>query len=104
MSVIPKKPPAQIAGVVGIAPRQEKDVTPGAVPINLGTALAHPPFQMFCAENWRNTEGKDAISHAKDVTDSVGWGATLWDTYCRWHAEKGYWPDETPSGEVKKNA
>ena len=34
----------------------------------------------------------------------IGWGATLWDTYCRWHAEKGYWPDETPSGEVKKNA
>lgn len=96
------KPPTQIAGIAGI----------GAMPITMNEAplapqldwqkmVGLPPFQMYCAERQRNTTGKDSLGHAVDIVHQAGGGQDLFDAYCAWHAAKGYWPLETPMGELR---
>ena len=80
------KPPTQIAGVQGI------DATrfPGdeVIPKRLRDRLAGlPPFQMFAAE-------KRQLPAALVLQDEAG------QEYMAWHKAKGYWPNETPFGEV----
>ena len=93
------KPAPQIAGVVGI----------GAVPIyyepkqslDWKKIVSLPPFQMFAAERVRNRAGADAVSHAELVVHAAGGSVDLYDAYCAWHRDKGYWSNETPMGETK---
>ena len=96
-----EKPPTQIAGVVGIEPERivMNEAPTTTLPWPFIASL--PPFQMFAAERVRNTSGRDSQDHAKDVIRAKGAGQDLYDDYATWHAAKGYWPNETPTGEVK---
>lgn len=60
-----------------------------------------PPFQMFAAERMRNISRHDSEQHAANFLRSRGAGADVLDEYARWHAAKGYWPNETPFGVLK---
>lgn len=93
----PTKPPTQVASVQGIAPKPI-ELTPA--PVDWAPIVALPPFQMYAAEMLRNTAGKDAMAHAADLVRARGAGRDVLDDYCRWHAAKGYWPNETPLGEL----
>ena len=44
-----------------------------------------PAFQMFLAETRQKAQRS----------------ADFYDQYCQWHANKGYWPNETPMGELR---
>lgn len=98
------KPPAQVAGVVGIAatPITMNEPAPElARAIDWPKVAGLPPFQMFAAERMRNTTGKDSFDHALEFVRARGAGQDVLDEYEAWHAAKGYWPSETPYGEAK---
>ena len=96
------KPPPQIAGVVGI---ESGPVMVASEPTGFPVehAIHLPCFQMFAAEKLRNVSGKDSLEHAIDVVemhrDKIN---ALMEDYCLWFEQKGYWPNETPWGEVKQ--
>ena len=96
------KPPTQVAGVQGIAPERitMNDAPANAIPWQFIAEL--PPFQMYAAEVMRNTSGKDSMLHAADFIRAKGAGQDLFDAYAAWHEAKGYWPQESPLGEIKK--
>lgn len=80
------KPPTQIAGAVGIdATRFASDALP---PINRQRIAGLPPFQMFAAE-------KRQLPAALVLQDEAI------SEYITWHKAKGYWPGETPFGELE---
>lgn len=95
------KPPTQVAGVVGIAATPITMNEPQAKTIDWPAIAALPPFQMFAAERMRNTSGKDSMEHALDYVRGMGSAPDVLQAYEAWHADKGYWPNETPYGEVK---
>lgn len=95
------KPPTQVAGVVGIAPTPITMNEPQAQAIHWPAIAALPPFQMFAAERMRNTSGKDSMEHALDYVRGMGAAPDVLQAYEAWHTNKGYWPNETPYGEVK---
>lgn len=80
------KPPTQIAGVQGIdATRFPVD---DVIPKRFRDRLAGlPPFQMFAAE-------KRQLPAALALQDEAV------REYVEWHKAKGYWPNETPFGEL----
>ena len=100
------KPPTQTAGVVGIEPKPI-ELTPAPTQrVNWRALAALPPFQMFVAERKPMPAGcKDsqdwALRAAQELAAQQG-DQPLLDEYCRWHARKGYWPNETPLGAVAK--
>lgn len=79
------KPPTQIAGVQGIASAKQGISQP--IQINWGLIVELPAFQMFAAEKH---SGNAVVNDA------------LYAEYCQWHEAKGYWPNETPLGELIK--
>lgn len=105
------KPPPIVLNVAAI----------DAVPITMGAAeeidwmrvVGLPPFQMFLAER-----GYLAASVITELAGPAGDAKkrafvqlhgrmsaghqALWSEYSAWHAAKGYWPNETPMGEVKE--
>lgn len=81
------KPPTQIAGVQGIAATQFAAGNPP--PINRTRLAGLPPFQMFAAE-------KRQLPTALVLQDDAV------QEYMAWHKAKGYWPNETPMGQVKE--
>lgn len=94
------KPPTQVAGVKGIdaPPVMREDSSIDWV------ALANlPPFQMWAAERLRSEHpgGRDSREHALDVIRRLGMGCDVFDEYAAWHAAKGYWPTETPTGKMR---
>ena len=113
MTTTKKKPPTQRAGVEGIAAIPIELTPPQPQKIDWARLCELPPFQMFAAEclpelgnafstmksgcgplwEW-NTELKDwMLSHEPE---------DLYKQYCDWHKAKGYWPNETPMGELIK--
>ena len=102
-AVAPVKPPPQVLGVSGIA---EQPIVIHDAKINWAVVAALPPFQMFLAErDGPNQTGKNAQEWATQV--AIHLAATTSDTalfeaYCAWHEAKGYWPGETPMGQVKE--
>ena len=51
-----------------------------------------------------NQTGKNAQEWATQVAMHLAAttaGLVLFDAYCAWHQAKGYWPNETPLGQVK---
>ena len=98
------KPPTQVAGVIGIeaAPVTMHE----APPIDWGRVVALPTFQMWAAERMvRRTIhplNANSLHHAEDVVREMGARQSTFDEYAAWHATKGYWPNETPMGEVKE--
>ena len=102
-AVAPVKPPPQVLGVSGIA---EQPIVIHDAKINWAMVAALPPFQMFLAErDGPNQTGQNSQQWATGVAmrlaASVGDDA-LFDAYAAWHEAKGYWPNETPMGQVKE--
>lgn len=102
-AVAPVKPPPQVLGVSGIA---EQPIVIHDPKINWAMVAALPPFQMFLAErDGPNQTGKNSQEWATGVAmrlaASVG-DEALFGAYSAWHEAKGYWPNETPLGQVKE--
>ena len=102
-AVAPVKPPPQVLGVSGIA---EQPIVIHDAKINWAMVAALPPFQMFLAErDGPNQTGQNSQQWATGVAmrlaASVGDDA-LFGEYAAWHEAKGYWPGETPMGQVKE--
>lgn len=52
--------------------------------------------------DWLRLEGLPAFQMYLDETRQAAQrSADFYDAYCRWHAAKGYWPNETPMGELR---
>lgn len=82
------KPPAIRVGVQGFS-AFTTERTQAAKAIDWERLVGLPPFAMFIAER-----------HAGKFP---GLSMGLYAEYCDWHAAKGYWPNETPMGELKSN-
>lgn len=113
-----KKPPTQVAGVEGIAPKPI-ELTPARPveqdqQIDWARLCELPPFQMFAVEREpklsRVLESRGASNHHPerfmDSEQVIAWMGEfepddLYQQYCDWHKAKGYWPNETPTGELK---
>lgn len=82
------KPAAQSVGVRGIDATKfrEDEVIPKRLCDRLRIA-GLPPFQMFAAE-------KHQLPAALVLQDDAV------NEYIQWHQAKGYWPGETPFGEL----
>ena len=102
-AVAPVKPPPQVLGVSGIA---EQPIVIHDPKINWALVAALPPFQMFLAErDGPNQTGKNSQEWATGVATRLAAAVSdqaLYDDYCQWHQAKGYWPNETPLGQVKE--
>ena len=97
-----EKPPPQVLGVAGIA---EQPIVIHDAKINWAMVAALPPFQMFLAErDGPNQTGKNSQEWATGVAMRLAAAVNdqaLFDEYAAWHGAKGYWPNETPLGQVK---
>lgn len=91
------KPPAQVAGVTGIA-TVPIVLTPEPSQIDWPTLVGLPPFQMFIATLWPNTQRIAADQHVRAVLQAHRATPALYERYASWHAEQGLWPNETPMG------
>lgn len=102
-AVAPVKPPPQVLGVSGIA---EQPIVIHDPKINWAMVAALPPFQMFLAErDGPNQTGKNSQEWATGVAMRLAASEgdqVLFDAYAAWHAAKGYWPNETPLGQVRE--
>lgn len=94
------KPPPIRVGVEGIEPRKQ---APGVgAQIDWPRLVELPAFQMYAVER----SGKSPIDVMAWLGDFLQFEVgqmgeqSLFDHYCRWHTEKGYWPNETPFGEL----
>ena len=78
------KPPTLRVGVSGFNAFEAK---PAAQPERIDWLRLEglPAFQMFLAETRQKAQRS----------------ADFYDQYCQWHANKGYWPNETPMGELR---
>ena len=92
------KPKPIRVGVEGIAPKPV-ELTPSRPLIDWPRLFGLPPFQMFAIERARKAPD-DVMAWVLDWAVSHDEHA-LFDDYCDWHAAKGYWPNETPLGEIK---
>ena len=101
-AVAPVKPPPQVLGVSGIA---EQPIVIHDPKINWALVAALPPFQMFLVErDGPNQTGKNSQEWATGVAMRLAAAVNdqaLFDEYAAWHKTKGYWPNETPLGQVK---
>ena len=102
-AVAPVKPPPQVLGVSGIA---EQPLVIHDAKIKWAMVAALPPFQMFLAErDGPNQTGKNSQEWATEVAMRLAAAVNdqaLFDEYAAWHTAKGYWPGETPLGQVKE--
>ena len=102
-AVAPVKPPPQVLGVSGIA---EQPIVIHDAKINWALVAALPPFQMFLAErDGPNQTGQNSQQWATGVAMRLAAAVNdqaLFGEYAEWHAAKGYWPNETPLGQVKE--
>ena len=85
MSVADTKPEPIRVGVEGIAPKPI-ELTPK--PVNWGRLYGLPAFGMFVGERYCGRAPNPSSEVCAD--------------YCDWHEQKGYWPHETPMGELKE--
>lgn len=97
MSVADTKPEPIRVGVEGIAPKPI-ELTPARKQIDWERLSGLPPFQMFAAEKGSPPSGSIA-EWLNGLIQGAG-PQELYDEYCQWHTRKGYWPGETPMGEV----
>lgn len=94
------KPEPIRVGVVGIEPKPIELTPERPARINWALLFSLPPFQMYAIEKARKAPA-DVIVWMPDWARSHESEQALFDDYCDWHAAKGYWPNETPLGEIK---
>ena len=112
------KPPTQVASVAGIAPKpvtMNDTTAEGRTRVDMRALVQLPPFQMFAVERTYLSQGEIEMltgvqgPNAMRVMQNLVFRAgndinALYDDYCQWHADKGYWPSETPMGELIEGA
>ena len=59
-------------------------------------------FPFVRTKSQRNTSGDDSFEHSLGFAQARGAGTDVLAEYETWHAAKGYWPNETPLGQVKE--
>ena len=100
-----KKPPTQTAGVSGInghggmgeVPEQP---TPNGAYINWHKLVSLPAFEMFVFEQSGLTAYPALSEWVENRRTALG-DKALYELYAKWHSDKGYWVNETPTGELK---
>lgn len=99
-----KKPPTQTAGVNGI----DAHGGMGAAPIepfqqyvDWDKLVSLPAFEMFVFEQSGQAVGSSAGEWVKARREAIG-DDKLYSLYAEWHENKGYWPSETPTGNLKE--
>lgn len=98
MSVAEAKPEPIRVGVEGIAPKPI-ELTPERPRIDWAHLFGLPPFQMYAVERARKSAA-DVMAWMQDWARSHESEQALFDDYCQWHERKGYWPNESPMGDV----
>lgn len=98
------KPPPIVVGVQGIdASVVNTPDEPGAA-IDWHHLSRLPPFQMFAEEVFEVQGGQVDIKAIEyilhQLTGQPGALDRLFQDYCQWHKEKGYWPKEDPMGRL----
>ena len=95
-----KKPPTQTAGVGGIAAHGGMgEMVMPADYINWNKLVSLPSFEMFVFEESGQHAGASADEWVVQRRAGMG-DKPLYELYAKWHRAKGYWPDETPMGEL----
>ncbi len=52
--------------------------------------------------DWLRLEGLPAFQmYLGETRQAAQRSLDFYDQYCQWHANKGYWPNETPMGELR---
>ena len=108
-----KKPPTQVAGVEGIAPKPVtmNDQPERTLRVDMVALIKLPPFQMYTVERGYLSQGEIEMATGFQgpntmrvmqnlVTRAGNDLNALYDDYCQWHRDKGYWPNESPAGEL----
>lgn len=95
-----KKPPTQTAGVTGIDAHGPMGEAPAEPSINWQKLIGLPAFEMFVLEESGQRAGASANEWVASRRAGMG-DKALYDLYAKWHKNKGYWPKETPLGELK---
>ena len=98
------KPPPIIVRMEGIAP---VPITMNQqAPIDWNMVIALPPFQMFAMECTKRNPAEIESSlqwyfhFSRSKIAEIGEQA-FYQMYCDWHTKKGYWPKETPLGQLR---
>ena len=100
----PKPPPIKVSAE-GIEAKPVTMNEPQPKSVNWRRVAQLPPFQMFAYESALNRSDQDpeqfayefAVTRANNDGDEA-----FFQAYADWHERKGYWPDETPMGELKE--
>lgn len=103
-----KKPPTQTAGVSGIdghggmgeavepvkpAPKEFEQYIDWHKLVNL------PAFQMFVQEQSGHSTGNEATEWVRVRREALS-DSVLYGQYAEWHADKGFWLGESPTGKI----
>lgn len=97
-----RKPPTQTAGVSGIDAHGgmgEAPIEPAKHGIDWRKLITLPAFEMFVFEESGQHAGASADEWVASRRAGMG-DKPLYELYAKWHRAKGYWPDETPMGEL----
>jgi len=100
-----QKPPPIKVSAEGIEAKPITMNEPEPAPaVDWRKVAALPSFQMFVAEKRPCPPEEDSQRWAYEFAcrwiQELG-QETLLERYVDWHEAKGYWPDETPFGELK---
>lgn len=101
-----KKPPTQTAGVSGIDAHGGMGATPiepTKPSIDWYRLGSLPAFEMFASEQSGQSSFTEIHNWVLNRREALG-DDKLYELYAKWHKAKGYWPDETPMGEVLDEA
>lgn len=97
------KPPTQGVGVIGIEAKPIELTPAKEMRVNWELVGTLPPFQMFVNEQVPTPPDRDSQRWAQEyaVRRAAQRGdQDLLEEYFAWHKRKGYWPKETPFGEL----
>lgn len=96
-----KKPPTIVVGVSGFEAFDAKSIPSEdiAKPMDWRYLSQLPPFQMFAEEEVKATSQPDIEQWVQGRREALG-DDVFYQKYVDWHTAKGYWPNETPRGEL----
>lgn len=103
-----KKPPTQIAGVMGIDGHGGMGEAPIETPtepvefqqyVNWQKLINLPAFEMFVQEQSGHTSGYAAVEWVRARREALS-DSVLYDQYAAWHKDKGLWLSENPVGAL----
>lgn len=99
-----EKPPTIRVGVSGIdAAKQKGDQGfSEPAPIDWRRLSGLPSFQMFVVEFSRLPPARyeEWMTETLPALVRSGEADAFYAKYCEWHKAKGYWPNETPMGDL----